>query len=86
MRQTLHGAMIAEDVPARFARWNGSKSNLALRLRLAFTKILMPGGHLPSRTVSSAVLSAVRVFTVVFGMGTGVSPGRIAARFPSAIA
>ena len=53
---------------------------------LVLAKILMPGGHLPSRTVSSAVLSAVRVFTVVFGMGTGVSPGRIAARFPSAIA
>ena len=69
--------MIAEEVPARFARWNGSKSNLALRFACA---------RQPSRTVSSAVLSAVRVFTVVFGMGTGVSPGRIAARFPSAIA
>ena len=40
-----------------------------------------PGGHLLSRTVSSAVPSADRVLTVVFGMGTGVSPGRIAARF-----
>ena len=39
------------------------------------------GSHLPSRTVSSAVLSAGQVLTVVFGMGTGVSPGRIAARF-----
>ena len=38
-----------------------------------------PGGHLLSRTVSSAVPSAGRVLTVVFGMGTGVSPGRIAA-------
>ena len=38
------------------------------------------GGHLLSRTVSSAVPSADRVLTVVFGMGTGVSPGRIAAR------
>ena len=35
MRQTLHAAMIAEDVPARFARWNGSKSNLALRFACA---------------------------------------------------
>ena len=39
------------------------------------------GGHLLSRTVSSAVPSAGRVLTVVFGMGTGVAPGRIAARF-----
>ena len=38
------------------------------------------GGHLLFRTVSSAVPSADRVLTVVFGMGTGVSPGRIAAR------
>ena len=36
--QTLHAAMIAEDVPARFARWNGFNSNLTLRLRLAFAK------------------------------------------------
>ena len=38
------------------------------------------GGHLLSHTVSSAVPSAVRVLTIVFGMGTGVSPGRIATR------
>jgi hypothetical protein len=38
------------------------------------------GGRLLSRTVSSAVPSAVRALTVVFGMGTGVAPGRIAAR------
>ena len=37
------------------------------------------GGHLLSRTVSSAVPSAGRVLTVVFGMGTGVAPDRIAA-------
>ena len=43
------------------------------------------GGRLLSRTVSSAVPSAVRALTVVFGMGTGVSPGRIAARSLSAI-
>lgn len=36
------------------------------------------GGHLPSHTVSSAVLSAVLGLTVVFGMGTGVPPKRIA--------
>ena len=44
------------------------------------------GGHLLSRTVSSEVPSAVWVLTVVFGMGTGVSPIRIAARsFESSI-
>ncbi len=36
--------------------------------------ILNSGTHLLSRTVSSEVPSAVRVLTVVFGMGTGVSP------------
>ena len=38
------------------------------------------GGRLLSHTVSSAVPSAARALTVVFGMGTGVSPGRIATR------
>ena len=47
---------------------------------LCHFKNLNPGGHLLSRTVSSAVPSADRVLTVVFGMGTGVSPDRIAAR------
>ena len=36
------------------------------------------GAHLLSHTVSSAVPSADWVLTVVFGMGTGVSPTRIA--------
>ena len=38
------------------------------------------GSHLSSHAVSSIVFSAVRVLTVVFGMGTGVSPGRIATK------
>ena len=38
------------------------------------------GIHLLSHTVSSAVPSASWVLTVVFGMGTGVSPKRIDAR------
>ena len=38
------------------------------------------GIHLLSHTVSSAVPSADWVLTVVFGMGTGVSPKRIATR------
>ena len=37
-------------------------------------------GHLLSRAVSSEVPSAVWVLTVVFGMGTGVSPTRIDTR------
>ena len=36
------------------------------------------GSHLLSHAVSSIVPSAVWVLTVVFGMGTGVSPRRIA--------
>ena len=36
------------------------------------------GSHLLSHTVSSAVPSAALVLTIVFGMGTGVSPKRIA--------
>ena len=36
------------------------------------------GSHLLSHAVSSIVPSAAQVLTIVFGMGTGVSPGRIA--------
>ena len=36
------------------------------------------GSHLLSHAVSSIVPSAVWVLTIVFGMGTGVSPRRIA--------
>ena len=35
------------------------------------------GAHLLSHTVSSIVSSAAQVLTIVFGMGTGVTPGRI---------
>ena len=38
------------------------------------------GIHLLSHAVSSIVPSAVWVLTVVFGMGTGVSPKRIDTR------
>ena len=37
----------------------------------------LSGIHLPSHAVTRIVLSAVKVLTVVFGMGTGVSPSRI---------
>ena len=36
------------------------------------------GSHLLSHTVSSIVPSAAQVLTIVFGMGTGVTPKRIA--------
>ena len=38
------------------------------------------GSHLLSHIVSNAVPSAAWVLTIVFGMGTGVSPKRIATR------
>ena len=38
------------------------------------------GTHLLSHAVSSIVPSAAYVLTVVFGMGTGVSPKRISPR------
>ena len=38
------------------------------------------GAHLLFHTVSSIVPSAARVLTIVFGMGTGVSPARIGTR------
>ena len=37
----------------------------------------MSGSHLLSHAVARIVPSAVKVLTVVFGMGTGVSPSRI---------
>ena len=48
---------------------------MLLGLLILFKK---SGSHLLSHAVSSIVPSAVWVLTVVFGMGTGVSPGRIA--------
>ena len=42
-------------------------------------------GHLLSRAVSSEVPSAVPVLTVVFGMGTGVSPVRITTGNPLSV-
>ena len=38
------------------------------------------GTHLLSHAVSSIVPSAAQVLTIVFGMGTGVSPERIGTR------
>ena len=45
--------------------------------QLSYTPI-ESGSHLLSHAVSSIVPSAAQVLTIVFGMGTGVSPERIA--------
>ena len=52
-------------------------SNLRLRFRSSSLRKQCSGIHLLSHTVSSIVPSADRVLTIVFGMRTGVSPGRI---------
>ena len=44
------------------------------------TELFYSGGRLLSRAVPGEVPSAAWVLTVVFGMGTGVAPTRIAAR------
>ena len=56
------------------SRLSGVRSN-----RLSY-KPIESGIHLLSHAVSSIVPSAAYVLTVVFGMGTGVSPKRIATR------
>ena len=53
------------------SRLSGVRSN-----RLSY-KPIESGIHLLSHAVSSIVPSADQVLTVVFGMGTGVSPKRI---------
>ena len=59
------------------SRLSGVRSN-----RLSYKPLLFFffkfGSHLLSHTVSSAVPSAAWVLTIVFGMGTGVTPKRIA--------
>ena len=54
------------------SRLSGVRSN-----RLSY-KPIESGIHLLSHAVSSIVPSADQVLTVVFGMGTGVTPRRIA--------
>ena len=56
------------------SRLSGVRSN-----QLSY-KPIQSGSHLLSHTVSSIVPSAGQVLTIVFGMCTGVSPGRIATR------
>ena len=57
------------------SRLSGVRSN-----QLSYKPFFKSGIHLLSHIVSNAVPSAVWVLTVVFGMGTGVSPKRIATR------
>ena len=59
------------------SRLSGVRSN-----RLSYKPIFFFsfGDHLLAHTVSSAVPSAAQVLTIVFGMGTGVSPERIATK------
>ena len=47
-------------------------------IRSSIRSFIRSGSHLSSRAVSSQVLSAASVLTIVFGMGTGVTPTRIA--------
>ena len=56
------------------SRLSGVRSN-----RLSY-KPIESGIHLLSHAVSSIVPSAAQVLTIVFGMGTGVSPERIDTR------
>ena len=58
------------------SRLSGVRSN-----QLSYKPIFFRfGGHLLSHIVSNAVPSAAWVLTIVFGMGTGVTPKRIATR------
>ena len=64
------------------SRLSGVRSNL-LSYKPSFCLkyiLFYSGARLFSHAVSSIVPSAVRLFTVVFGMGTGVSSGRIGTR------
>ena len=72
--------MLINEVLSHDVRKNDLNSKFALRLRLELIKNLMSGSHLLSHTVSSAVPSAAQALTFVFGMRTGVTPGRIVTR------
>ena len=55
-----------------------SKTKKLFNLRSLVKLFCYSGSHLLSRAVSSKVPSAAWVLTIVFGMGTGVTPRRIA--------
>ena len=54
--------------------------NFRTALKNFFNILKMSGSRLLSHIVSNIVPSAARIFTVVFGMGTGVASARIATR------
>ena len=62
------------------SRLSGVRSNRLSYKPNQNNLIFKSGSHLLSHTVSSIVSSAVWVLTIVFGMGTGVSPKRISTR------
>ena len=72
--------------PCRY-RWAGFPSagsilnSVFLIGKIHWIFYVYSGSHLPFHIVSNTVLSAVLVFTVVFGMGTGVPLKRIATRY-----
>ena len=59
------------------SRLSGVRSNRLSYKPGSFSFLKGSGSHLLSHAVSSIVPSAAQVLTVVFGMGTGVSPKRI---------
>ena len=66
------------------SRLSGVRSNrLSYKPKalIGLCSFLCSGSHLLSHAVPGIVPSAARVLTIVFGMDTGVSPGRIATRF-----
>ena len=71
----LHDPVGLSGLEPPTSRLSGVRSNL-----LSY-KPLLSGIRLLSHTVASIVPSAARVLTIVFGMGTGVSPGRIDTRY-----
>ena len=61
------------------SRLSGVRSNrLSYKPAFVFYRF---GSHLLSHIVSNAVPSAAWVLTIVFGMGTGVTPRRIATKY-----
>ncbi len=66
LRRNDEGGRNDEKVPVLYCESHQSIVN--------YQKIKNPGGDLLSHTVTSAVPSAQRGLTAVFGMGTGVTP------------
>ena len=76
-RENTYSLMGLSGLEPPTSRLSGVRSNQLSYKPIFFFSF---GGHLLSHTVSSAVPSAAQVLTIVFGMGTGVSPERIATK------